>query len=154
MNAPKAVGYLTAALALVSLVPMSQSAAEPATVGTAVEVVIHKSFEETPEPDQCAGASTLAAVRRGSSVILLEGSLSPDARKVAVGQFFRSRLKDGMCQVLYITSAPAMPAFNVQFVGPEGALSPVFGPNPSEAVTDQPGIEQAVSIDMEFERQP
>ena len=59
-----------------------------------------------------------------------------------------------MCQVLYITSAPAMPSFNVQFVGPEGELSPVFGPNPAEPVTDQPGIQQAVSIDMEFERQP
>ena len=156
--------YGTAAGVLVSLVSMPQSAAEPAddepappgsagTVGTVVQVVIQKSFEETPDPDQCVGAGTLAAVRRGSSVILSEGSVSPDTRKVAVGQFFRSRMKDGMCQVLYITSAPVMPTFNVQFVGPGAELSPTYGPNSSEAVTDQPGIAQAVHIDMEFERQ-
>ncbi len=125
-----------------------------ATVGTAVHVVIHRSFEETPDADQCVGTGTLASVRRGSSVVLSEGSASPDTRKVAVGQFFRSRMKDGVCQVLYITSAPVMPAFNVQFVGPGGELSSTFGPNPSEAVTDQPGIVQAVGIDMEFDRQP
>ena len=85
-------------------------------------------------------------------MILLEGSASPDAAKVAVGQFFRSRLKDGECQVLYITSAPVMPSFNVQFVGPGGELSSVFGPNPSEPVTDQPGIQQVVHIDLGFEQ--
>ena len=145
---------LAAAPAIVILMPMPQSAAEPATVGTAVHVVINKSFEETSDPDQCRGAGTLASVRRGSSVILSEGSASPDAPKVAVGQFFRSRMKDGACEVLYITSAPVMPAFNVQFVGPAGDLSSTFGPNPAEPVTDQPGIQQVVGVDMEFDRQP
>lgn len=154
MNAPKALGYLAAAAALMSLVPMSQSAAEPETVGTAVNVVIHTSFEQTSDADQCVGAGTLAAVRRGASVVLLEGSSSSDSRKVAVGQFFRSRRNDGMCQVLYITSAPVMPSFNAQFVGPDGVLSPVFGPNISEPVTDQPGIQQVVHIDLGIEPQP
>jgi hypothetical protein len=154
MNGPKALACLAATLALVSAVPMAQSAAEPETVGTAVNVVIHTSFEQTSDADQCVGAGALAAVRRGASVVLLEGSVSPDAPKVAVGQFFRSRLRDGVCQVLYITSAPVMPAFNVQFVGPGGELSSVFGPNAAEPVTDQPGIQQVVHIDLGFEPQP
>jgi hypothetical protein len=140
--------------AIASATPMPQSAAAPETVGTAVQVVIHQSFEQTSDADQCVGAGTLATVRRGSSVVLSEGSSSPDSPKVAVGQFFRSRLKDGQCQVLYITSAPVMPAFNVQFAGPGGELSSTFGPNPAEPVTDQPGIQQAVRIDMEFGPQP
>lgn len=146
---------IAAAAASVSLLSAPQSAAEPVgaeTVGTAVYVVIHRSFEQTSDSDQCVGASTLAAVRRGSSAILSEGS--SDARKVAVGQFFRSRLKDGVCEVLYITSAPVMPSFSVQFAGPGGELSPTFGPNPAEPVTYQPGIQQMVRVDMEFERQP
>lgn len=146
--------YPTVALALVGLTPMSQAAAEPETVGTAVNVVIHTSFEQTSDADQCVGAGALAAVRRGASVVLLEGSLSSDSRKVAVGQFFRSRLNDGGCQVLYITSAPVMPSFNAQFVGPGGELSSVFGPNPAEPVTDQPGIQQVVHIDIGIEPQP
>jgi hypothetical protein len=127
--------------------------AEVGNVGTAVQVVIHKSFEELANPDQCVGAWTLATIRRGSSVVLSEGSLSGDTRKLAIGQFFRSRLKDGVCQVLYITSAPMMPIFNAQFVGPDGQLSSTFGPVTSQPVTDQPGIQQAVRIDMEFEPQ-
>jgi hypothetical protein len=145
---------LATALAIVTLTPMPQSAAEPTTVGTAVHVVIDKSFEETSDADQCMGAGTLASIRRGSSVILSEGSASPDAPKVAIGQFFRSRMKDGACEVLYITSAPVMPAFNVQFVGPAGELSSTFGPNAAEPVTDQPGIQQVVGVDMEFDREP
>jgi hypothetical protein len=47
-----------------------------------------------------------------------------------------------------------MPAFNVQFVSPTGELSSTFGPNQAEPVTDQPGIQQAVGVDMEFDRQP
>ena len=154
MNRPKALVYVAAALAMVSAAPTAQSAAEPETVGTAVNVVIHTSFEQTPDADQCVGAGALAAVRRGASVVLLEGSDSPDAPKVAVGQFFRSRLKDGVCQVLYITSAPVMPSFNAQFVGAGGELSSVFGPNPAEPVTDQPGIQQVVHIDLGFAPQP
>jgi hypothetical protein len=154
INAVNRLVSLAAALAIVTLMPMPQSAAEPTTVGMAVHVVISKSFDETSDPDQCMGAGTLASIRRGSSVILSEGSASPDAPKVAVGQFFRSRLKDGACEVLYITSAPIMAAFNVQFVGPTGELSSTFGPNPAEPVTDQPGIQQAVGVDMEFDRQP
>jgi hypothetical protein len=145
---------LATALAIVTLTPMPQSTAEPTTVGTAVHVVIDKSFEETSDADQCMGAGTLASIRRGSSVILSEGSASPDAPKVAIGQFFRSRMKDGACEVLYITSAPVMPAFNVQFVGPAGELSSTFGPNAAEPVTDQPGIQQVVGVDMEFDREP
>ncbi|MDX1886947.1 hypothetical protein [Mycolicibacterium sp. 120270] len=147
---------LTAAAALTGLVSVPQATAEPeaATVGTAVQVVIHKSFTEVADPDQCTGAASLAAVRRGSSVVLSEASDSADAPKVAVGQFLRSRLKDGTCQVMYITSAPAMPAFNVQFVGPQGDASSTFGPSSSEPVTDQPGIGQLVRVDMEFEPQP
>lgn len=155
MNRPKALVTLAAALALVGLMPMPQSAAEPETVGTAVNVVMHTSFEQTSDADECVGAGPLAAVRRGASVVLLEGSSSSsDSRKVAVGQFFRSRLNDGACQVLYITSAPVMPSFNIQFVGPEGGLSPVFGPNPSEPVTDQPGIQQVVHVGIGFVPQP
>jgi hypothetical protein len=145
---------LATALAIVTLTPMPQSAAEPTTVGTAVHVVIDKSFEETSDADQCMGAGTLASIRRGSSVILSEGSASPEAPKVAIGQFFRSRMKDGACEVLYILSAPVMPAFNVQFVGPAGELSSTFGPNAAEPVTDQPGIQQVVGVDMEFDREP
>jgi hypothetical protein len=143
-----------ATTALLVAVPPQQVAAEPTpTVGTAVHVVIHRSFQEISDPDQCVGASTLAAIRRGSSVVLSEGSFAGDARKVAIGQFFRSRMKDGMCEALYITSAPTMPTFNAQFVGPDGELSSTFGPVESQPVTDQPGIQQAVRIDMEFEPQ-
>ena len=147
---------LAGAAALACLTPFPQAAAEPVTgtVGTAVQVVIHKSFTEIAEPDQCAGAGSLAAVRRGSSVVLSEASGTADAPKVAVGQFFRSRLKDGTCQVMYITSAPVMPAFNVAFVGPEGGSSATFGPSAAEPVTDQPGIAQLVRVDMAFEPQP
>ncbi len=136
--------------------PPQHAAAQPATVtvGTAVHVVIHKSFVETVDDDQCVGDSTLATVRRGSSVVLSESSFESTApRKVAVGQFFRSRLKDGMCEALYITSAPVMPVFAVQFVGPDGAQSATYGPVTSENVTDQPGIQQAVVVHLEFEAQ-
>ena len=156
INAVKGLGVSGAiAAALLGVIMASPAVAEPVegTVGTAVQVVIHKSFTETPDPDQCVGSSTLAAMRRGSSVILSEGSITADTRKVAAGQFFRSRLKDGRCQVLYIASAPTMPAFNVQFVGPGGESSSTFGPTSSEPVTDQPGIQQLVRIDMEFEPQ-
>ena len=85
--------------------------------------------------------------------MLSEASSTADARKVAVGQFFRSRMNDGACQVLYITSAPVMPAFNVQFAGPAGELSSTFGPSAAEPVTDQPGIEQIVRVRMEFDPQ-
>lgn len=147
------IGRGAAVLALGCLIPMPQSAAEP-TVGTAVHVLIHRSFAEVADADQCAGTASLAAVRRGSSVVLSEGSASSDTRKVAVGQFFRSRLKDGVCEALYITSAPVMATFNAQFAGPGGELSPTFGPNPAEPVTDQPGIQQMVRVDLEFEPQP
>lgn len=141
------------AVAVVLAAPMSQAAADP-TVGTAVDVVIPRSFTPTSDADQCVGAATLATVRRGSSVILSQGSASSDAPKVAIGQFFRSRIKDGACQVLYITSAPVMETFNVQFAGPTGELSPIFGPNHAEPVTDQPGIQQMVRVGLEFEPQP
>jgi hypothetical protein len=154
MKRPTTLVSIAAALALVGAVPMAQSAAEPETVGTAVNVVIQTSFDQTADADQCVGAGPLAAVRRGSSVILLEGSVSPDAPKVAVGQFFRSRRKDGVCQVLYITSAPVRGSFNVQFVGADGGLSSVFGPNPAEPVTDQPGIAQVVHVDIGIAPQP
>lgn len=136
--------------------PQRQAAAQPATgtVGTAVHVVIHKSFVETVEDDQCIGDSALATVRRGSSVVLSESSFESTApRQVAVGQFFRSRMNDGMCEVLYITSAPVLPVFAVQFVGPDGALSATYGPITSQNVTDQPGIQQAVVVHLEFEAQ-
>ena len=153
MNRP---AYLVVAVAFACLMPVPQAVAEPVagTVGTAVQVVIHQSFTEIPEADQCAGVGSLTAVRRGSSVFLSEASDSADAAKVAVGQFFRSRMKDGTCQALYITSAPVMPAFNVAFVGPEGHSSPTFGPSPAEPVTDQPGIAQLVRVDMAFGPQP
>ncbi|HKV19865.1 MAG TPA: hypothetical protein VJR50_12595 [Mycobacterium sp.] len=148
---------LTVAAASVCVAPLPHASAEPpaaGTVGTAVQVVIHTSFTEIPEPDQCTGAGALTAVRRGSSVVLSEASGSADAPKVALGQFFRSRVKDGTCQVMYITSAPVMPAFNVAFVGPQGDSSATFGPSLSEPVTDQPGIAQLVRVDMAFGPQP
>jgi hypothetical protein len=137
-----------AVVASTSLVLAPPSAAEP-TVGTAVYVQIHQSFAEVDDADQCVGTSALGPVRRGSSVILSEGATVADTRKVAVGQFFRSRLRDGVCEALYITSAPVMPTFNVQFAGPGGEMSPTFGPTPSEPVTYQPGIEQVVRVDVE-----
>ena len=149
IDAMNRLAYGLAVVAVAGLIPVPQSAAEP-TVGTAVHVLIHQSFTEVTDADQCVGTSTLAPVRRGSSVVLSEASTVADTRKVAVGQFFRSRLKDGVCEALYITSAPVMPTFNVQFVGPAGELSPTFGPNPAEPVTDQPGIEQAVRVDLAF----
>jgi hypothetical protein len=154
VNWPKTLAYLAAASALVSLMPVAPSAAEPETVGTAVNVVMHTSFEPTSDADQCVGAGPLATVRRGASVVLMEGSSSSDSQKVAVGQFFRSRMGDGVCQALFITSAPVMPTFNAQFVGQGGELSSVFGPNPAEPVTDQPGIQQVVQIHLGFEPQP
>ena len=148
------LAYGAAAMALVSLIQWPQAAAAPENVGTAVNVVMHASFEQTPDADQCVGAGELAAVRRGASVVISEGSVAPDAPKVAVGQFFRSRLNNGACQVLYITSAPLRGSFNVQFVGPGGEPSSVFGPNRSEPVTDQPGIQQVVHVDLGFAPQP
>ncbi len=78
----------------------------PGNVGTVVHVVIHRSFAETSTPDQCVGSGALEPVQRGSSALLSDGSLSVDSGKVAVGVFIRSRMKDGMCEVLYIASAP------------------------------------------------
>jgi hypothetical protein len=141
--------------ALAVPLPQPQAVAQPTTtVGTAVHVVIHKSFVETVDNDQCVGAGALAAVRRGSSVVLSESSFESTApRQVAVGQFFRSRMNDGKCEVLYITSAPVLAVFAVQFAGPDGALSAAYGPITSQNVTDQPGIQQAVVVHLEFEAQ-
>lgn len=149
----KALGYGLAVVASASLVVAPPSTAEP-TVGTAVYVQIRQSFAEVDDADQCVGTSALAPVRRGSSVVLSEGATVADTRKVAVGQFFRSRLRDGVCEALYITSAPVMPTFNVQFAGPGGELSPTFGPTLSEPVTYQPGIEQVIRVDVEVVASP
>ncbi len=143
----KALAYGLSVLASANLVVAPPSTAEP-TVATAVYVQIRQSFATVDDADQCVGTSALGPVRRGSSVVLSEGAPVADTRKVAVGQFFRSRLRDGVCEVLYITSAPVMPAFNVQFAGPGGEMSPTFGPTPSEPVTYQPGIEQVVRVDI------
>lgn len=144
----KRLAYVLAVAASASLVAAPQSTAEP-NVGTAVYVLLRQSFAKVDDADQCVGTSALRPVRRGSSVVLSEGAAVAETRKVAVGQFFRSRLTDGVCEVLYITSAPVMPTFNVQFAGPGGELSPTFGPTPSEPVTYQPGIEQVVRVDID-----
>lgn len=149
----KRLVYGLAIAASAGLVAAPPSAAE-STVGTAVYVQIRQSFAEVNDADQCVGTSTLAPVRRGSSVVLSEGATATDTRKVAVGQFFRSRLSDGVCEALYITSAPIMPTFNVQFAGPGGELSPTFGPAPSEPVTYQPGIEQVIRLDIDVPPSP
>jgi hypothetical protein len=149
----RALAYGLAVVASASLVLAPSSTAEP-TVGTAVYVQIRQSFAQVDDADQCVGTSALGPVRRGSSVILSEGATVPDTPKVAVGQFFRSRLRDGVCEALYITSAPVMPTFNVQFAGPDGQMSPTFGPTPSEPVTYQPGIEQVVRVDVEVPPNP
>ncbi|MCV7300243.1 hypothetical protein H7J93_11445 [Mycobacterium barrassiae] len=149
----KRLGYALAVVTSASLVAAPQSAAEP-TVPTAVYVLIHQPFTQVDDADQCVGAAALGPVRRGSSVILSEGGTATDTPKVAYGQFFRSRLQDGICEALYITSAPAMPSFNVQFAGPGGELSPTFGPTPSEPVTYQPGIEQLVRVDINIPPSP
>lgn len=156
IDAMSRIAYVATAVALMGVAGAPPVSAEPdaGTVGTAVQVVIHNAYTEVGEPDQCVGAADLSAIRRGSSVVLSEASATADAPKVAAGQFFRSRLKDGTCQVMYITSAPAMPAFNVEFVGPDGAPSPTFGPTPSEPVTDQPGIAQLIRVNLEFGPQP
>ena len=134
-----------AVMASASLLPSPPATAQP-TVGTAVYVQIRQSFAQVDDGDQCVGTAALGTIRRGSSVVLSEGAASIETPKVAVGQFFRSRLRDGVCEALYITSAPVMPSFNVQFAGPGGELSPTFGPTPSEPVTYQPGIEQVVKV--------
>ena len=134
-------------VATASLVAAPQAVAQP-SVGTAVYVQIRQSFTQVDGDDQCAGTAALESVRRGPSVVLSEGAAATDSPKVAVGQFFRSRLRDGVCEALYITSAPIMPVFNVQFAGPGGELSPTFGPTPSEPVTYQPGIEQVIRVDI------
>lgn len=147
---------LTGALALSFVIPLQSAAADPVqpdgsgTVGTAVHVIVRKSFTEITGPDECVGASPLAAIHRGGTVVLSEASpASSDTPKVAIGGFFRSRMKDGNCEVLYVISAPAMPAFNVQFFDLDGERSPTFGPVGSEPVTDQPGILQAVRVDLD-----
>ena len=143
----KRLAYCLAVVASASLVAAPQAMAQP-SVGTAVYVQIRQSFEPVDGDDQCVGTAALGPVRRGSSVVLSEGATAADGPKVAVGQFYRSRLRDGVCEALYITSAPVMPAFDVQFAGPQGELSPTFGPTPSEPVTYQPGIEQVVRVDI------
>jgi len=142
-----------AVMASAGLVAAPPATAEP-TVGTAVYVQIRQSFTQVDDDDQCVGTAALGTVRRGSSVVLSEGAASTETPKVAVGQFFRSRLSDGVCEALYITSAPVMPAFNVQFAGPGGELSPTFGPTPSEPVTYQPGIEQVIKVDIDVPPTP
>jgi hypothetical protein len=142
--------WLACGLAVVAsagVVAAPPAAAEP-TVGTAVYVQIRQAFAPVDGDDQCVGTAALGPVRRGSSVVLSDGAIATDSPKVAVGQFYRSRLRDGVCEALYITSAPLLPSFNVQFAGPEGELSPTFGPTPSEPVTYQPGIEQVIRVDI------
>jgi len=153
VNAMKRLAFALAAAASASLVATPASTAQP-TVGTAVYVQIRQSFAPVEGDDQCVGTAALGPVRRGSSVVLSEGAAATDTPKVAVGQFFRSRLRDGICEALYITSAPVMPSFNVQFAGPGGEMSPTFGPTASEPVTYQPGIEQVVKIDIDLPPTP
>ena len=143
----KRLAYGLAVVASAGLVAAPSAAAEP-TVGTAVYVQIRQSFTPVDGEDQCVGAAALGPVRRGSSVVLSDGAIATGSPKVAVGQFYRSRLRDGVCEALYITSAPVMPTFNVQFAGPGGELSPTFGPTASEPVTYQPGIDQVVRVDI------
>ena len=143
----KRLAFALAAVTSASLVAAPPSTAQP-TVGTVVYVQIRQSFEQVDSDDQCVGTAALGPVRRGSSVVISEGASATQTPKVAVGQFFRSRLRDGICEALYITSAPVMPSFNVQFAGPGGELSPTFGPTASEPVTYQPGIEQVVKVDI------
>ncbi|OBF35953.1 hypothetical protein A5724_15130 [Mycobacterium sp. ACS1612] len=53
-------------MGILALVSAQQATAEPpaaGNVGTAVHVVIHKSFQQVDDPDQCVGASTLATIR-------------------------------------------------------------------------------------------
>ena len=147
------------AVALLILTPIAQASAAPpevaGNVSTAVYVVMHKSFTTTVDADQCLGAGDLATIRRGSWVFLSEGSPeSSETPKVAVGQHYRSRLSGGKCEALYITSAPVLPVFNVQFAGAEGEVSPTFGPVASQPVTDQPGIQQVIRVDLGVEPQP
>ena len=149
----KRLAYGLAALASAGLAVAPPSTAEP-TVGTAVYVQIRQSFAPVDGDDQCAGTGALGPVRRGSSVVLSEGAPATETPKVAVGQFFRSRLSGDVCEALYITSAPVLPAFNVQFAGPGGDLSPTFGPTPAEPVTYQPGIEQVVKVDIDLPPSP
>jgi len=148
------------AVALLILTPIAQASAAPpdvveGNVGTAVYVVMHKSFTAIADADQCLGTGDLATIRRGSWVFLSEGSPeSSETPKVAVGQHYRSRLSEGKCEALYITSAPVLPVFNVQFAGAEGEVSPTFGPVASQPVTDQPGIQQVIRVDLGVEPQP
>jgi|KBSSwiStaDraftv2_1062776.scaffolds.fasta_scaffold01154_13 hypothetical protein len=143
-----------AGVVLVVLAPLQPAGAAPepdggGNVGTAVHVVMHNSFTQIPDADQCVGTADFAAIHRDASLVLSEASsYSADTSKVAVGRFFRSRMKDGNCEVLYVISAPAMPAFNVQFYDAAGSQSSTYGPFASEPVADQPGILQAVRVDL------
>lgn len=133
---------------------LSAASAEPLasdTVGTFVQVVIHKSFAVAG--DSCVGVGALEAIEPGSQVALSPGSFQGVMPEVARGRFVNSRLTDGMCFVSYgIIEAPMMPTFGLQFIGPDGQASNAFGPVKSQVASepDYPHLQQAVRADMEF----
>lgn len=119
-------------------------------VGTLVEVVIYKSFNQTSDADECVGTGTLSTIRRGSVVILSAGSFSAQTRNVAVADFRLSRMHDGKCDVFFRTDAPRMPAFNLQFIDPGGTRSALYGPVKTADVDPQLApIQQAIKVEME-----
>lgn len=119
-------------------------------VGTLVEIVIYKSFTQTNDADECVGTGTLSSIRRGSVVVLSAGSFSAQTRNVAVADFRFSRMHDGKCDVFFRADAPRMPAFNFQFIGPDGTRSASFGPVKTATVDPQLApIQQAIKVEME-----
>lgn len=121
------------------------------TVGTVVQVVIHKSYSITG--DSCVGIGLLDAIRPGSQVVLSPGAFRADLPEIARTDFTHSNLKDGLCFVSYrATRAPVLPAFGLRFIGPDGKRSAEFGPTLSEPIEipGEPDIQQAIRVDMEF----
>lgn len=121
------------------------------TVGTLVQVVIHKSYSAVS--DSCVGVGQLAPIQPGSQVILSPGSFQGAMPEVGRTDFTHADLRDGLCFVTYrAANAPLMPTFGLQFVAPDGGTSGVYGPTKSQpiSVAGQPEIRQAVRVDMEF----
>lgn len=124
----------------------------PVTVGTLVQVVIHKSYK-TVGDGTCVGIGQLEPIQPGSQVILSAGSFRASMPGLAMANFTHADMRDGLCFVQYrVTDAPLMPAFGLRFIAPDGHPSGVYGPTTTRPITipGNPFIKQALRVDMEF----
>lgn len=127
------------------------SALASGTVGTLVQVVIHKSY--APMGDSCVGIGQLAAIQPGSQVSLSPGTFQGAMPEVGRTYLTHSDLKNGLCFVTYrATAMPMMPTVGLQFIAPDGSRSGIYGPTKTQFLTlpENPDIRQAVRVDMEF----